>query len=76
MVNAFENASKLQKAVIVHVCTKKGKGYLPAENDPSAFHGVAPFKPSDGSLKNKEKQLTYTSVFSKKLLNLQTEMKI
>lgn len=70
MVNAFENASKLQKAVIVHVCTKKGKGYLPAENDPSAFHGVAPFKPSDGSLKNKEKQLTYTSVFSKKLIEL------
>ncbi|MBU5479236.1 1-deoxy-D-xylulose-5-phosphate synthase [Eubacterium sp. MSJ-13] len=70
MVNAFENASKLQKAVIVHVCTKKGKGYLPAENDPSAFHGVAPFKPSDGSFKNKEKQLTYTSVFSKKLVEL------
>ena len=70
MVNAFENASKLQKAVIVHVCTKKGKGYLPAENDPSAFHGVAPFKPSDGSLKNKEKQLTYTSVFSKKIVEL------
>lgn len=70
MVNAFENASKLQKAVIVHVCTKKGKGYLPAENDPSAFHGVAPFKPSDGSLKHKEKQLTYTSVFSKKIVEL------
>ena len=70
MVNAFENASKLQKAVIVHVCTQKGKGYLPAENDPSAFHGVAPFKPSDGSLKNKEKQLTYTSVFSKKIVEL------
>ena len=70
MVNAFENASKLHKAVIVHLCTKKGKGYLPAENDPSAFHGVAPFKPSDGSLKNKEKQLTYTSVFSKKIVEL------
>lgn len=70
MVNAFENASKLQKAVIVHVCTKKGKGYMPAENDPSSFHGVAPFKPSDGTVKNREKQLTYTSVFSKKIVEL------
>ena len=52
MVSAFESASKMQKAVIVHVCTKKGKGYLPAEEDPSAFHGIAPFKPSDGTLKN------------------------
>ena len=70
MVSAFESASKMQKAVIVHVCTKKGKGYLPAEEDPSAFHGIAPFKPSDGTLKNKEKYLTYTYVFSRKLVEL------
>ena len=70
MVSAFESASKMQKDVIVHVCTKKGKGYLPAEEDPSAFHGIAPFKPSDGTLKNKEKYLTYTYVFSRKLVEL------
>jgi len=71
MVSAFENAGKLKKAVIVHVCTRKGKGYPPAENDPSLFHGVDPFNISDGILKCPDKKApTYTDIFSKKIIEL------
>lgn len=62
---ALENAAKPNKAVIVHVCTKKGKGYLPAQNNPSAFHGVGPFHVKDGSLRGTDKKVTtYTDIFS------------
>ena len=71
MISAFENAGKLKEAVIVHVCTHKGKGYLPAEENPSAFHGVSPFRISDGKARSKDKEeLTYTDVFSRSLLKL------
>lgn len=68
MVSAFEGATKVNEAVLVHVCTKKGKGYPPAEKDPSSFHGVAPFFVKDGSERivpvPKE---TYTDIFSNQI---------
>ncbi len=71
MVTAFQSASKMKEAVIVHVCTKKGKGYRPAEEDPSRFHGVSPFNVKDGSERIiGEKKETYTDIFSKTLLKL------
>lgn len=68
MVSAFYGASKVKEAVLVHVCTKKGKGYPPAEKDPSAFHGVAPFFISDGSerIVSVPKE-TYTDIFSRQI---------
>lgn len=71
MVSAFESASKVKEAVIVHVCTKKGKGYPPAEKDPSAFHGVAPFFIRDGSERaDSSGHETYTDVFSRQVTAL------
>ncbi len=70
MVSAFESASKVKKAVVVHVCTKKGKGYPPAEKDPAAFHGVAPFFVRDGTQRVKSLGVTYTQIFSRTLLEL------
>lgn len=71
MVSAFDGASKVKGAVLVHVCTKKGKGYPPAEKDPSLFHGVAPFFVRDGSArKNGSLKETYTDVFSRKITEL------
>lgn len=71
MVAAFDGASKVKGAVLVHVCTRKGKGYPPAEKDPSSFHGVAPFFVRDGSArKSAEAKETYTDVFSKKITEL------
>ena len=66
---ALENAAKPNKAVIVHVCTKKGKGYLPAQNNPSVFHGVGPFHVKDGSMRGADKKATtYTDIFSDSII--------
>jgi len=48
MVKVFEEIKKLKKPVLVHVMTKKGKGYEPAESDPSHYHGVGRFIPETG----------------------------
>ena len=48
MIRAFERAKKLSGAVLVHVTTKKGKGYGFAESDPERFHGIGPFDPETG----------------------------
>ena len=42
MEKVFKTALTYDKPVVVHVVTRKGKGYEPAETDPSAFHGVSP----------------------------------
>ena len=69
MVTAFNSASKLNAAVIVHVVTQKGKGYPPAQKDPSSFHGVGPFRVSDGTLLHSKKDVpTYTNVFQNVML--------
>ncbi|HLB24810.1 MAG TPA: 1-deoxy-D-xylulose-5-phosphate synthase, partial [Nitrospirota bacterium] len=58
--------------VLVHVLTKKGKGYEPAENDPTAFHGTPPFDVESGETL-KRSGLSYTSVFGDTLLRLARE---
>lgn len=71
MQTAITSASKLDRAVMIHVITKKGKGFMPAEVNPSDFHGVNPFTMKNGlvtSLGNK--QTTYTQVFSEQIVNL------
>ena len=74
MVTAFESASKVKEAVIVHVCTRKGKGYRPAEQNPSYFHGVSPFNLKDGSSrKTVESAQTYTDIFSETMLETAAE---
>ncbi len=74
MVTAIQSASKMNEAVIVHVCTKKGKGYRPAEKDPSRFHGVSPFYVKDGSDRNQNnKKKSYTDIFSDAICNMAKE---
>lgn len=76
MVTAFQSASKMKEAVIVHVCTHKGKGYRPAEKNPSYFHGVSPFNIKDGSSRhNGETAKTYTDIFSDTILEAAKERK-
>lgn len=62
-------AKHINKPVVVHVRTKKGKGYPPAEKNPSAFHGVGAFNIKDGKPKS-SKKLTYSDVFGKKITEL------
>lgn len=71
MVSAFRSAAKMKEAVIVHVSTKKGKGYRPAEKDPAAFHGVGPFSAKEGVIRQKTVKLpSYTDVFRDTMLQL------
>lgn len=60
----FNRVKKLEKPVVVHVVTKKGKGYSPAENDPQTFHGVGPFCITDGSVE-KFDAVSFTECFAR-----------
>ena len=73
MMTAFEAASRAKKAVVVHVLTKKGKGYPLAEKYPSKFHGVEPFDIKSGQSTSQEKNASYTKVFSDAMLNIAKE---
>ena len=64
MVRVFQEAKKVSGAVVVHVKTKKGKGYLPAEKHPARFHGAEPFDIETGLPKKKKRKANYTDVFS------------
>lgn len=69
LIKAFHTAFRANKPVIVHVITKKGKGYKIAEENPSKFHGVDPFYPHNGEMVNTEKKTTYTDIFSENIRN-------
>lgn len=64
MVKVFNEAKKLDHAVLVHVITKKGKGYAPAEKHPSRYHGIDPFDVETGKALVKKTKPTYTDTFS------------
>ena len=69
MVRVLNALKRLNEPVVMHVVTQKGRGYVPAEQNPSAFHGVGSFDIATGeSLASKS--LTYTSVFSKTICRL------
>lgn len=70
LCKVLKEAQKLDHAVLVHVLTKKGKGYEPAEKNPAHFHGVSPFDIKTGKPLAEKKYPTYTDVFSKKLCQL------
>ena len=73
MLETFQAASRIKnRPVLVHVVTKKGKGYLPAENNPAAFHGVGKFNPKTGEITEKSEK-TYTDVFSDWMLRKGSE---
>lgn len=73
MVRVFNEAKKLNHAVIVHVITKKGKGYEFAEKRPSRFHGVEPFDIDTGEVLVQKTKPTYTDVFSKAICKIAQE---
>lgn len=70
LCKVLKEAQKLDHAVLIHVLTKKGKGYEPAEKNPAHFHGVSPFDIKTGKPLAEKKYPTYTDVFSKKLCQL------
>jgi len=65
LYKTFQEARRVDHAVLVHVLTKKGKGYVPAEENPSRFHGIVPFDIETGEAKEKSSKDSYTDIFSK-----------
>ena len=64
MCRTFAEAKRVDGAVIVHVLTKKGAGYLPAERHPARFHGAEPFDIATGLPSRPRTKANYTDVFS------------
>ncbi len=64
----IHEAKRIDHAVLVHVVTKKGKGYVPAEQNPSAFHGVGPFHIATGKSKKESSEKSYTDIFAESLI--------
>lgn len=70
VVQVLKEAKRVHHAVVVHVVTKKGKGYGPAEANPARFHGVDAFDISTGKSLKEKVYPSYTDVFSSKLCEL------
>ncbi|HXV19623.1 MAG TPA: 1-deoxy-D-xylulose-5-phosphate synthase [Desulfuromonadales bacterium] len=71
LVETLQNVSRLRGPILVHVVTRKGKGYPPAERSPSEFHGVGPFNRASGEVKQgKGQAASYTAVFGRTLVEL------
>ena len=64
MVRVFNEAKRIKKAVMIHVMTQKGKGYVPAERHPARFHGAEPFHVDTGIPTNPRTKANYTDIFS------------
>ena len=74
LLDVCEQAKPLKGPLLIHVETCKGKGYAPAEKAPDKFHGIGKFDVADGTaLKKAGAKPTYTSVFSKALLEAAEE---
>ena len=72
MTRVFDSVKKLKKPVVVHVITKKGKGYSPAEDNPELFHGIGPFNIADGSMEKFDAE-SFTENFSRAIVRLANE---
>ena len=72
MIEFFEQVKELDGPLLVHVLTKKGKGYNPAESNPTYFHGVGSFEPETGLAKKftGSSLPSYTDVFGETLCSL------
>jgi len=71
LVTTLRNLKEMKGPRFLHVVTRKGKGYAPAENDPVAYHGVGVFDPSQDSLpKAKPGSPSYTEIFSQWLCDM------
>ncbi len=70
LVWSLRSLKNLNEPILIHVMTKKGKGYKPAENDPASFHGTGPFDLLTGRKASADAPLTFTDAFSEKIAEL------
>ncbi len=77
MIRVFNEAKRVDGPVLVHVMTQKGAGYLPAEKNPSRFHGAEPFDIETGMPLKKKEKASYTDIISTAMCKLaETEPKL
>ena len=69
LIAALRSAADMQRPVLVHVLTQKGRGYGPAEENPSRYHGVGAFDPETGSVRGGAKE-TFSETFGKSVCAL------
>ena len=70
LTRMLRNLRGLTGPRFLHVVTRKGKGYEPAEGDPCVYHGVTPFDPATGKMEKKPAGMTYTQVFGEWLCDM------
>src|SRR5471032_2079305 len=71
LVRTLKNVKELKGPQFLHVVTRKGKGYAPAEADPIKWHGTGPFDPASGTIfKEKSAGPTYTQIFGQWLCDM------
>ncbi len=70
MAEIFEKAKELDEPVVIHVVTKKGKGYKFAEENPNKFHGISPFNPETGEVLSGSGKVTYSKAFGNAIVNI------
>ncbi len=76
LIDILQTAKRVDGPVMVHVLTKKGKGYAPAEESPNKFHGTGPYDVETGKkITNPNAPVTYTEVFGKTLVELANDDK-
>ncbi len=75
LIETFEHVKELDVPVLVHVLTIKGKGYPPAEKNPTAFHGVGKLKTEKKNTSDKIEVPTYTEIFAQTLVELASQDK-
>jgi 1-deoxy-D-xylulose-5-phosphate synthase len=74
MIQTFHNVKKIDHPTLIHVITRKGKGYKPAEQDPIKYHSVTPFHVLTGKAKKEKGTIpSYTDVFAEALIRLAKE---
>lgn len=73
LLAVLNNVKDVKRPVLIHVETKKGKGYQPAEENPDLFHGVSPFDIETGQIYKKSSAPSYTEVFANTLCKLGEE---
>lgn len=70
LIEVMESARKLKGPKLIHVITKKGKGYEFAENNSRVFHGIPGFDVTDGIIEKGSGHVSYTKAFSETLVEL------
>ena len=73
LMSTLHHARDIKRPTLIHILTKKGKGYTHAEDDPTKFHGAAPYYIQNGKVRKNGTGLSYTGVFGKTIAYLGEE---